>query len=92
MVEGFIAIAQCRRGAMGVTKDGKSWPIQMTDVDTSARDAVVWVMTQPNRTCSYALAALPKVALLLSACDTQPGFPIADWTAKRLAQISGRTA
>jgi hypothetical protein len=92
MVEGFIAIAQCRHEAAGLTKDGKSWPIHLSDVDTSARDAVVWVMTQPGWTCSYALAAVPKVALLLSACDAQPGFPMADWTAKRLAQISGRTA
>jgi hypothetical protein len=35
-----------------------------------------------------ALAAAPKVALLLSACGAQPGFPMADWAAKRLAQIS----
>jgi hypothetical protein len=92
MVEGFIAIAQCRHQAVGLTKDGKSWPIHLSDVDTSAHDAVVWVMTQPGWTCSYALAAAPKVALLLSACDAQPGFPMAAWTAKRLAQISGRTA
>lgn len=92
MVEGFIAIAQCRRGAVGVAKDGRSVSMQMTDISTSAPDAVVWVMSQPDWTCSYALAAVPTVALLVSACDAQPGFPIADWTAKRLAQISGRTA
>lgn len=92
VVEGFIAIAQCRHDAVGVTKDGKSWPIHMSDVDTSAHDAVMWIMTQPGWTCSYGLAALPKVALLPSACDAQPGFPMTDWTAKRLAQISGRTA
>ncbi len=92
LIEGFIAIAQCRRGAVGVTKDGRSFPMHMSDVSTSAPDAVVWVMSQAEGTCSYALAALPKIALLLAACDTQPGFPMLDWTAKRLAQISGRTA
>ena len=92
VVEGFIAIAQCRKEAMGVTRDGKSWPIHLSDVDTSARNAVVWIMTQPGWTCSYGLGALPRVAVLLSACDSTPGFPMRDWVAKRLAQIDGRTA
>jgi hypothetical protein len=92
VVAGFIAIAQCRHDAAGVTRDGKSWPIHLSDVDTSAHDAVVWTMTQPGWTCNYGLAALPRIVLLLSACDAQPGFPMADWASKRLAQIRGRTA
>jgi hypothetical protein len=50
------------------------------------------VLFQPDWTCDYGLAALPRIVLLLSACDAKPGFPMADWTAKRLAQISGRIA
>ncbi len=66
--------------------------MHLSDVDTSAHDAVVWSMSQPDWTCDYGLAALPRTVLLLSSCDAKPGFPMADWTAKRLAQISGRIA
>lgn len=92
VVDGFIAIAQCRGEAFGVTRDGKSSSMHLGDVDTSSPTAVVWTMTQPGWTCDYGLAALPRMVLLLSACDAKPGFPMADWTSKRLAQISGRTA
>ncbi|HEX5254945.1 MAG TPA: hypothetical protein VFW69_13935 [Mycobacterium sp.] len=92
LVDGFIAIAQCRREAVGVTRDGQSSSMHLSDVDTSSHTAVVWAMTQPGWTCDYGLAALPRTVLLLSACDAKPGFPMADWTSKRLAQISGRTA
>ncbi|OBF61248.1 hypothetical protein A5753_18605 [Mycobacterium sp. 852002-51971_SCH5477799-a] len=92
VVDGFIAIAQCRREAVGVSRDGQSASMHLSDVDTSSRTAVVWTMTQPGWICDYGLAALPRVVLLLSACDAKPGFPMADWTSKRLAQISGRTA
>jgi hypothetical protein len=92
LVDGFIAIAQCRRDALGVTRDGQSSSMRLSDVDTSSHTAVVWTMRQPGWTCDYGLAALPQTVLLLSACDAKPGFPIADWTSKRVAQISGRTA
>jgi hypothetical protein len=92
MVDGFIAVAQCRREAVGVTRDGKSSSMHLSNVDTSSPTAVVWTMTQHGWTCDYGLAALPRAVLLLSACDDKPGFPMADWTSKRLAQISGRTA
>lgn len=92
VVDGFIAIGQCRGDAVGVTRDGRSASMHLSDVDTSSHVAVVWTMTQPGWICDYGLAALPRAVLLLSACDAKPGFPMADWTAKRLAQISGRTA
>jgi len=46
-------------------------------------------MTRPDWTCGYGLVALPGVAALLSACDFKPGFPIADWGAKRRSQLAG---
>lgn len=92
VVDGFIAIAQCRREAVGVSRDGQSASMHLSDVDTSSHTAVVWTMTQPGWICDYGLAALPRVVLLLSACDAKHGFPMADWTSKRLAQISERTA
>jgi hypothetical protein len=88
VVAGFVAIAQCRHDAVGLTRDGKSWPIHLSDANTSARDAVVWVMTQPGWTCSYALAAVLESGFVPIQRDAQPGFPMADWAAKRRAQIS----
>lgn len=55
-------------------------------------DVLVWTMTEPAWTCDYGLAILPHVALLLAACSNAPGFPMADWAAKRRAQVDGRTA
>jgi len=35
---------------------------------------------------------LARTALMLSACDFKPGFPMADWASKRRAQLDSRTA
>ena len=49
-------------------------------------------MTRPDWTCNYGLAVVPRVALLMSLCDSKPGFPMAEWASKRKAQIDGLTA
>jgi len=59
---------------------------------TPADGVLVWTMTRPDWTCDYGLAAIPRVVLMIAACDTKPGFPMADWAAKRRAQLSGGTA
>ena len=59
---------------------------------TTADGVLVWTMTRPDWTCDYGLAVLPRVALMSSACDTKPGFPMTDGASKRRAQIDGRTA
>lgn len=91
IVEGFIAIGQCfiKHGATGVARDGTSSPLQLQDIDQSSQ-ALVWVMTRPGWNCGYGLGSAPRVVLLVSACDAQPGFPMEDWVYKRLGQISGR--
>jgi hypothetical protein len=33
-----------------------------------------------------------KVAIVITACDAKPGFPMAEWAAKRKAQLDSRTA
>lgn len=92
IVWGFIALLKCfvpnHRGVAGVTRDGTSWPLQIDGVDHSAQ-ALVWTVTQPGRVCGFGLGSAPKVVLLVSACDTQPAFPMEDWVYKRLGQITG---
>ena len=48
---------------------------------------LVWTMTRPEWTCDYGLAVIPRVALLMSLCDSKPGFPMAQWASKRRAQL-----
>jgi hypothetical protein len=89
---GFSAVAKCRDAAVGVAPAGASPPMRLSYFGTPAQDVLVWTMTQPGWSCDYGLAALPRVALLLSACNAQPGFPMTDWAPKRRAQVDGRTA
>jgi hypothetical protein len=59
---------------------------------TPADGLLVWTMTRPEWTCDCGLAVIPRVALLLSLCDAKPGFPMAEWAAKRKAQLDSRAA
>jgi hypothetical protein len=87
---GFRAISDCRGDAVGVAPQGQAPPLHLSFFSTG--DGVLtWTMTRPDWTCDYGLAAVPRVALMLSACDAKPGFPMADWAAKRRSQIAGRT-
>jgi hypothetical protein len=88
---GFRAISDCRGDAVGVAPQGQAPPMHLSFFSTG--DGVLtWTMTRPGWTCDYGLAALPRVALMVSACDSKPGFPMADWAAQRRSQIQGRTA
>ncbi len=89
--DGFSAVSKCLRDAVGVAPSGESPPFRLSFFSTG--DGVLtWTMSRPDWTCDYGLAALPRVAALLSACDAKPGFPMADWASKRRSQIQGRTA
>ncbi|OBB94480.1 hypothetical protein [Mycobacterium sp. 852002-40037_SCH5390672] len=92
VVSGFIAVAQCRHDAVGISPAGEAIPMRLSNFATPSEGVLVWTMTQPAWTCDYGLAVLAHVALLLSACNDVPGFPMADWAAKRRAQVDGRTA
>lgn len=92
VVHGFISVAQCRHDAVGISPDGQAMPMRLSDFATPSEGVLVWTMTQPGWTCDYGMAVLPHVALLLSACNSARGFPMADWAAKRRAQVDGRTA
>jgi hypothetical protein len=89
---GFAAVSQCHGEAVGVAPVGESRPMRLSFFGTTDDDVLVWTMTRPEWTCDYGLAVLRRVALLLSACDTKPGFPMGDWAAKRRAQVDRRTA
>jgi hypothetical protein len=90
--KGFAAIAKCHGDAIGVSPTGVYPPMRLSFFGTTEDGVLVWTMTHPDWTCDYGLAVLPRVALLLSACDTKPGFPMRDWASKRRAQIDRRTA
>jgi hypothetical protein len=90
--KGFAAIAKCRGEAIGVSPAGPFRPMRLSFFGTTDDGVLVWTMTRVDWTCDYGLAVLARVALLLSACDTKPGFPMKDWAPKRRAQIDRRTA
>jgi len=88
----FAAISQCHGDAVGVAPLGEFRPMRLSFFGTTDDGVLVWTMTRPDWTCDYGLAVLPRVVLMLSACDTKPGFPMRDWASKRRAQIDRRTA
>jgi hypothetical protein len=90
--KGFHAVSDCRADAIGVAPSGRSTPLRLSYFATAADGVLVWTMTAPEWTCDYGLAVIPQVALMLSACDAKPGFPMADWASKRRAQLSGQAA
>jgi hypothetical protein len=90
--KGFSAVSDCRGEAIGVAPLGAFKPMKLSFFATSSDGVLVWTMTRADWTCDFGLAAIPRVVLLMAACDTKPGFPMADWAAKRRAQISGGTA
>jgi predicted small secreted protein len=90
--KGFAAIAKCHGEAVGVSPGGAFRPMRLGFFGTTDDGILVWTMTRSDWTCDYGLAVLPRVALMLSACDTKPGFPMRDWASKRRAQLDRRTA
>jgi hypothetical protein len=89
--KGFSAVSDCRGDATGVSPQGPARPMRLGFFGTTADGVLVWTMTSAGWTCDYGLAVIPRVALMMSACDSRPGFPMTDWAAQRRAQIQGRT-
>jgi hypothetical protein len=89
--KGFAAVSKCRGEAVGQSSQGDFQPMHLSHFGIPSDSVLVWTMTRPDWTCDYGLAVLPKTALLLSACDAKPGFPMADWASKRRAQLDSRT-
>lgn len=88
----FSDVSDCRDDAVGVSPSGTFQPMRVTEFDVPQDTVFHWAMGRPDWTCTYGLAALTRVVLLISACDSQPGFPMAEWAAKRKAQLDRRTA
>jgi hypothetical protein len=90
--KGFNAVSDCLGEAIGMSSAGEFKPMRLNGFAIPATGVLAWTMTRDDWTCDYGLAVVPRVALLISACDATPGFPMADWAAKRRAQIDGRLA
>ncbi|OBA58983.1 hypothetical protein A5647_19260 [Mycobacterium sp. 1100029.7] len=88
---GFGAVSKCHGDAVGQSSQGAFQPMHLSHFGIPSDSALVWTMTRPDWTCDYGLVALPRIVLLMSACDAQPGFPMADWASKRRAQLDSRT-
>jgi hypothetical protein len=88
--KGFSAVSECRGDATGVAPSGEYGPMRLSSFATPSDGVLVWTMTRPEWTCDYGLAVVPRVALVMSACDSKRGFPMADWAAKRRAQLDTR--
>jgi hypothetical protein len=90
--KGFAAISKCHGEAVGMSPSGAFRPMRLSFFGTTDDGVLVWTMTRPDWTCDYGLAVVTWVALMMSACDAKPGFPMRDWASKRRAQIDRRTA
>src|SRR5262249_34158289 len=89
---GFRAVSQCHVDAVGVSPLGPFKAMKLSFFGTTDDGVLIWTMTHPDWTCNYGLAVVPRVALLMSLCDSKPGFPMGEWASKRRAQIDGRSA
>jgi hypothetical protein len=89
---GFSAVARCHDEAIGVSFNGEFRPMRLSFFGTTDDGVLVWTMTRPDWTGDHGSAVLPRVALMLSACDTKPGFPMTDWASKPRAQVDRRTS
>jgi hypothetical protein len=87
---GFRAVSQCHGDAVGVSPLGVFKPMKLSFFGTTGDGVLVSTMTHPDWTCNYGLAVVPRVALLMSLCDTKPGFPMSEWASKRKAQLDRR--
>jgi hypothetical protein len=88
--KGFGAVSKCKGEAVGHAPLGDARPMRLSSFGTPSSGVLVWTMTRPDWNCDYGLVVVPRTALLLSACDFKPGFPMADWAAKRRAQLDSR--
>lgn len=89
---GFGKVSDCHDDAVGVSPSGPFRPMRLSGFGIPENEILTWTMTRPDWTCSYGLVAVPRVVLLISACDSKPSFPMAGWAAQRKAQLQGRAA
>ncbi|KAA1248514.1 hypothetical protein F0Q45_20155 [Mycobacterium simiae] len=87
---GFRAVSECHGEAIGVSPSGKSAPMRLSYFAIPADGVLVWTMSSPRWTCDYGLAVVSRVALVLSACDFQSGFAMAEWASQRRTQLDTR--
>jgi hypothetical protein len=87
---GFSAVSNCHGDAVPVSPAGVFPPMRLSFFAVPADGVLAWTMTRPDWTCDYGLAVLRRVALMLSACNGKPGFPMADWASKRRAQLESK--
>ncbi len=87
---GFNAVSKCQSEAVPVSPVGQFPPMRLSFFAVPADGVLAWTMTRADWTCDYGLAVIPRVALMLSACDAKPGFPMADWASKRRAQLGSK--
>lgn len=90
--KGLGAVSKCHGDAVGRSSLGDFRPMRLGSFGTPSTGVLVWEMTRPDWTCDYGLVVVARTTLLLSACDFKPGFPMADWAAKRRAQLDSRPA
>lgn len=86
----FSEVSDCRGDAVGQSPRGDFEPMRVTEFGAPRDDVMTWSMGRPDWTCSYGVAAVPKVVLVIAACNSSPGFPMAEWAAKRKAQLNSR--
>ncbi len=85
--DGFSAVSACSGDAVGLAPQGPGEPMRLTRFEMAGVGVLVWQMSQPTWTCDYGLVAVSQSVLMLSLCDAQPGFPMAEWASTRRAQI-----
>lgn len=89
---GFSKVSDCHDDAVGLSPNGAFEQMRLSGFGIPENEILTWTMTRSGWTCSYGLAAVPHVVLLLVVCDSNDGFPMVEWAAKRKAQLEGRTA
>ncbi|GAB3020683.1 hypothetical protein [Mycobacterium bourgelatii] len=89
---GFTKVSDCHDDAIGLSPSGLFKPMRLGSFGIPENEILTWTMTRPDWTCSYGLAAVPQIVLLIAVCDSSAGFPMDEWAAKRKAQLEGRTA
>ncbi|MDP7702499.1 hypothetical protein [Mycobacterium sp. TY815] len=88
----FSEVSDCRDDAIGVSPRGDFQPMRVTEFGAPQDDVMMWSMGRPDWTCSFGLVAVPKVVLVITACNSSAGFPMAEWAPIRKAQLNSRVA
>lgn len=90
--DGYGAVSRCTAEAVGIAPAGAFAGMRLSYYGVPADGVLVWTMTRPDWTCDYGLAVVPRAALLLTLCDHESRFRMADWASTRREQILGRAA